>query len=223
MHSHASRRARVLPLRPGAASPTEAAKEPLWRHVVGGVLRRERLAQERTLRDVADAARISMPYLSELERGRKEASSEILAAAAGALGLRLTDLLGLVQGELAGLSQPGDRAAGRRGRGVRPGVRDTAAEGTCANGRPAPAERPAAADEAAEPATASLPATGLGARGTRRADHAAQPARAASTPLTALPGAPAALSTGVPAAVSSLQARRPRPAAPHPGEVRLAA
>jgi transcriptional regulator with XRE-family HTH domain len=80
------------------------AKEPLWRHVVGDVLRRERLAQERTLQDVADEARISMPYLSELERGRKEASSEVLAAAAHALGLGLADLLALTQGELARLA-----------------------------------------------------------------------------------------------------------------------
>ncbi len=86
--------ARVIPLRP--------AKEPLWRDVVGEVLRGERLAQERTLKDVADAARISMPYLSELERG-KEASSEVLAAAAHALGLSLTDVLSLAQGRLAGL------------------------------------------------------------------------------------------------------------------------
>ncbi|WTU15854.1 helix-turn-helix transcriptional regulator [Streptomyces sp. NBC_00075] len=68
--------------------------------MVGDVLRRERLAQERTLKDVADAARISMPYLSELERGRKEASSEVLAAAAHALGLGLGDLLSLTQTEL---------------------------------------------------------------------------------------------------------------------------
>jgi transcriptional regulator with XRE-family HTH domain len=77
----------------------------LWRHVVGDVLRRERLAQARTLKDVADAARISMPYLSELERGRKEASSEVLAAAARALGLGLADLLALAQAELARLAQ----------------------------------------------------------------------------------------------------------------------
>ncbi|MCC9708104.1 helix-turn-helix transcriptional regulator [Streptomyces sp. MNU76] len=76
------------------------AKEPLWRDLVGDVLRRERLAQERTLKDVADAARISMPYLSEVERGRKEASSEVLAAAAQALGLGLGDLLSLAQREL---------------------------------------------------------------------------------------------------------------------------
>ncbi|MGW7271127.1 helix-turn-helix domain-containing protein [Streptomyces sp. NPDC054864] len=85
---------------------TPAAKEPLWRDVVGDVLRRERLAQERTLKDVAEAARISMPYLSELERGRKEASSEVLAAGARALGLSLADLLSLAQTELIRHASP---------------------------------------------------------------------------------------------------------------------
>ncbi|MGW7287107.1 helix-turn-helix domain-containing protein [Streptomyces sp. NPDC054847] len=109
MSSHETNRARVVPLRPAVApapdgpapAPGQASPgEPLWREVVGGVLRRERLAQERTLKDVADAARISVPYLSELERGRKEASSEILAAAAHALGLGLADLLALSHREL---------------------------------------------------------------------------------------------------------------------------
>ncbi|MEV5439275.1 helix-turn-helix transcriptional regulator [Streptomyces sp. NPDC052682] len=90
--------ATTAPRRPGpAGSP---AREPLWRDLVGEVLRRERQAQERTLKDVADTARISMPYLSEVERGRKEASSEVLAAAAHALGLSLADLLARAQGEL---------------------------------------------------------------------------------------------------------------------------
>lgn len=88
-----------------APAPAPASKEPLWRDLVGDVLRRERLAQERTLKDVADTARISMPYLSELERGRKEASSEVLAAAARALGLGLGDLLSLAQDELTRLAQ----------------------------------------------------------------------------------------------------------------------
>lgn len=103
MSSHASNRARVIPLRPLPATPGPgpAAREPLWRDVVGDVLRRERLAQERTLKDVAEAARISVPYLSEVERGRKEASSEVLAAAARSLGLGLADVLSLAQGELA--------------------------------------------------------------------------------------------------------------------------
>ncbi|GGZ00622.1 helix-turn-helix domain-containing protein [Streptomyces poonensis] len=96
--------ARVIPLRP--ADRPQTAREPLWRDLVGDVLRRERLAQERTLKDVAEAARISMPYLSELERGRKEASSEVLAAAAQALGLGLGDLLSRVHGELARRARP---------------------------------------------------------------------------------------------------------------------
>ena len=88
--------ARVIPLAP--------PREPLWRDLVGDVLRRERQAQQRTLKEVAEAARISMPYLSEVERGRKEASSEILAAAAQALGLTLSDLLARTQGELLRLT-----------------------------------------------------------------------------------------------------------------------
>ncbi|MFI6010278.1 helix-turn-helix domain-containing protein [Streptomyces sp. NPDC051243] len=95
----------AVPRTPRPSAP--APKEPLWRDLIGDVLRRERLAQERTLKDVADAARISMPYLSEVERGRKEASSEVLAAAAHALGLGLGDLLSLAQSELV-------RLAGRR-------------------------------------------------------------------------------------------------------------
>jgi transcriptional regulator with XRE-family HTH domain len=77
-------------------------REPLWRDVVGEVLRQQRRDQQRTLQDVADAARISMPYLSELERGRKEASSEVLAAAARALGLNLSELVNLAQVRLGG-------------------------------------------------------------------------------------------------------------------------
>src|SRR5947209_18379132 len=91
----------VAPPSSAPAAPGADEREPLWRHVVGDVLRRERLTQERTLKDVADDARISMPYLSEIERGRKEASSEVLAAAARALGLGLADLLALAQDELA--------------------------------------------------------------------------------------------------------------------------
>ncbi|MFE3827115.1 helix-turn-helix domain-containing protein [Streptomyces sp. NPDC059092] len=138
MTSHTPDRARVVPLRPRTTEPAPArekqAREPLWRHLVGDVLRRERQAQERTLKDVAEAARISMPYLSELERGRKEASSEVLAAAAQALGLGLADLLALSHGELVRLDRArrerpsggsGDGTvtapAGRSTRGTRPG------------------------------------------------------------------------------------------------------
>ncbi|MET8229861.1 helix-turn-helix transcriptional regulator [Micromonospora sp. NPDC005298] len=65
----------------------------LLRRVIGGVLRRLRQSQGRTLREVAAAAGVSVPYLSEVERGRKEASSEVLAAICRALGIRLSDLL----------------------------------------------------------------------------------------------------------------------------------
>ncbi|MER5635501.1 helix-turn-helix transcriptional regulator [Kitasatospora sp. NPDC002227] len=116
MSTQTSDQARVIPLRPKAAPPADPAparREPLWRDLVGDVLRRERLAQERTLKDVAEAARISMPYLSELERGRKEASSEVLAAAAQALGLGLGDLLSLAQRELVRHSRGRAASSGR--------------------------------------------------------------------------------------------------------------
>jgi transcriptional regulator with XRE-family HTH domain len=73
---------------------------PLLRTMVGDVLRRTRLEQRRTLADVARSARISMQYLSELERGRKEASSEILAALCAALRLDLSELLAAVGRDL---------------------------------------------------------------------------------------------------------------------------
>ncbi len=73
---------------------------PLLRVTLGEVLRRRRLEQGRTLADVARIARVSMPYLSELERGRKEASSEILAALCEALRIELPDLLAEVRSDL---------------------------------------------------------------------------------------------------------------------------
>jgi hypothetical protein len=74
---------------------------PLWREAVGQELRHERLDQERTLSDVAGDAGVSTQYLSEVERGRKDASSEMLAAIAGALGTNLIDLTRRVSEELA--------------------------------------------------------------------------------------------------------------------------
>jgi transcriptional regulator with XRE-family HTH domain len=62
------------------------------REAVGEALRRRRQAQGRTLREVADAAGVSLTYLSEVERGRKEASSEVLEAVCAALRLGLADL-----------------------------------------------------------------------------------------------------------------------------------
>ena len=66
----------------------------LLRHELGEVLREIRQDQGRTLRDVATSSSVSLGYLSELERGTKEASSELLAAVCGGLGLTLSEVLG---------------------------------------------------------------------------------------------------------------------------------
>ncbi|MDJ0393760.1 helix-turn-helix transcriptional regulator [Rhodococcus sp. G-MC3] len=71
---------------------------------LGRVLRRLRQEQGRTLDEVGAEARVSMPYLSEIERGRKEASSEVLAALCGALDITSSTLLILTGRELAGAS-----------------------------------------------------------------------------------------------------------------------
>jgi transcriptional regulator with XRE-family HTH domain len=73
----------------------------LLRRLVGDVLRRQRLRQSRTLRDVSEAARVSLGYLSEVERGRKEASSELLASICAALDVSLADVLREVNDDLA--------------------------------------------------------------------------------------------------------------------------
>ena len=63
------------------------------RQLVGEVLRARRIAQGLTLRDVSSKARVSLGYISEVERGQKEASSELLAALAGALEVPLSKVL----------------------------------------------------------------------------------------------------------------------------------
>jgi transcriptional regulator with XRE-family HTH domain len=65
----------------------------LLRRLLGDVLRRHRVLQARTLRDVSAAAGVSLGYLSEIERGRKEASSELLAAICTALDVSLSEVL----------------------------------------------------------------------------------------------------------------------------------
>ena len=65
----------------------------LLRHLLGDALRRLRLRQGRTLREVSATARVSLGYLSEVERGRKEASSELLASICDALGAPLSQVL----------------------------------------------------------------------------------------------------------------------------------
>ena len=65
----------------------------LLRHLLGDALRRLRLRQGRTLREVSASARVSLGYLAEVERGQKEASSELLAAICSALGAPLSQVL----------------------------------------------------------------------------------------------------------------------------------
>lgn len=74
----------------------------LLREVIGSNLRAHREDQRRSLRDVSGSARVSLGYLSEIERGRKEASSELLASICNALDLRLADLLSDASTDLRG-------------------------------------------------------------------------------------------------------------------------
>ena len=84
-----------------ATSPLDNhALEPLWREVLGRRLRVIRQEHEQTLAETAGRAGISPQYLSEVERGRKEPSSEMIAALAGALGTTLIDLTEQVAGDL---------------------------------------------------------------------------------------------------------------------------
>lgn len=73
----------------------------LVRRMLGDVIRRQRLHQGRTLRQVSSDARVSLGYLSEIERGQKEASSELLAAICEALGVPLSQVLHEVGDDLA--------------------------------------------------------------------------------------------------------------------------
>jgi len=79
--------------------------EPLWREVLGQRLRALRARRGETLTETADRAGISPQYLSEIERGLKDPSSEVLAAVAGALGATLIDLTAQVTVDLR-ISQP---------------------------------------------------------------------------------------------------------------------
>lgn len=112
----------------------------LLRTQLGNTLRGHRLRQRRTLRDVSGAARVSLGYLSEVERGQKEASSELLASICDALDIELADLLAEVSLEL--------RADGGAVRPLAPANDAPAVESRQA------AEQPASAQPVAEPALA---------------------------------------------------------------------
>ncbi|MDT0382250.1 XRE family transcriptional regulator [Streptomyces sp. RKND-216] len=73
----------------------------LLRRLLGDVLRRQRQRQGRTLREVSSSARVSLGYLSEVERGQKEASSELLSSICDALELRMSEVMRAVSDELA--------------------------------------------------------------------------------------------------------------------------
>src|SRR5271156_3994721 len=92
-------RAKVYPLRRDP-SPRAPRPEPLWREVLGQRLRTLRLDQQETLAEPAGRAGISPQYLSEIERGRKEPSSEMIAALTGALGITLIGLTEQVTDDL---------------------------------------------------------------------------------------------------------------------------
>ncbi|MBM6404364.1 helix-turn-helix transcriptional regulator [Phycicoccus sp. CSK15P-2] len=96
----------VVPLHRPVSSTSPARAEPLWREAVGTELRRERAERAERLVDVADRAGVSVQYLSEIERGRKEASSEVLAAVAGALDLTVAELAGRTSTRLGRPSAP---------------------------------------------------------------------------------------------------------------------
>lgn len=122
----------------------------LLREAIGDSLRRARLAQHRTLREVSTSARVSLGYLSEVERGRKEASSELLAAICEALDVPLSRVLWDVSTIMAGA----DGSAPRE-----PALTGPAAE------REAPAAEPAAEPAATpEPAATASASADQGAR-----------------------------------------------------------
>ena len=72
----------------------------LLRNALGETLRDARTSQNRTLREVSTAANVSLGYLSEVERGRKEASSELLASICDALDMQMSDVLDTVSRNL---------------------------------------------------------------------------------------------------------------------------
>lgn len=89
----------------------------LMRDLLGQSLRERRVTSGLTLRDVSASARVSLGYLSEIERGQKEASSELLNAICTALDVPLSDMLRSVADRADGVASvtplpvPGARAA----------------------------------------------------------------------------------------------------------------
>ena len=90
------------PVKTDVLTAVRYPKKPvILRQVIGEELRRRRVEQKRTLRQVSNLAQVSLGYLSEVERGQKEASSELLASIASALDTPLSELLAGVAKEVA--------------------------------------------------------------------------------------------------------------------------
>lgn len=155
----------------------------LLREAIGGTIRRARTERRRTLRDVSREARVSLGYLSEIERGRKEPSSELLAAVCEALDLPLSELLDEVADALRPVGRPVPRrlpvGAGAGGRGGFDAVDD---------------ELRSAVEEAFEPVPeAGTAGAGEGASMSARTPAPPEPAEPAAPRTVALPepeGAP---------------------------------
>lgn len=101
----------MVALVPFPRSPRRPSEpEPLWRHMLGDQLRRRRHHREETLTETAEKAGVSPQYLSEVERGLKEPSSEMIAAIAGALDTSLIELTSSVADELRSAATPASAA-----------------------------------------------------------------------------------------------------------------
>lgn len=88
-------------MEPSTLAPVQRGSS--WRRAIGHVLRQARLDRGLRLADVCARAGLSPQYLSEVERGRKEASSQVLAAVTAALGLSLVELADRLAGQLEGV------------------------------------------------------------------------------------------------------------------------
>ena len=120
----------------------------LLREAIGERLRRARVAQSRTLREVSTSARVSLGYLSEVERGRKEASSELLAAICQALDVPLSRVLSDVSATMADTDGAGHREREAVPAGVGP-AREAHTEGVESGAESAQQEHAAATMSAA--------------------------------------------------------------------------
>lgn len=100
-----------FPRAPRPARPRTGGPEPLWRQLLGDQLRRRRHDRGETLTETADVAGVSPQYLSEVERGLKEPSSEMIAAIAGALDTSLIELTSAVADDLRATAAPASARA----------------------------------------------------------------------------------------------------------------